>query len=106
MKTTIIGFPRVGSLRELKFASEAYFRREISAEELQETAKELRRAHWALQQAAGIDWIPTNDFSFYDNMLDTAVLLNAVPARYRALELSDLTPILQWQEAIKEKKAM
>lgn len=90
MKTTIIGFPRVGSLRELKFASEAYFRREISAEELQETAKELRKAHWALQQAAGIDWIPTNDFSFYDNMLDTAVLLNAVPARYRALELSDL----------------
>ena len=90
MKTTIIGFPRVGSLRELKFASEAYFRREISAEELQETAKELRRAHWALQQASGIDLIPTNDFSFYDNMLDTAVLLNAVPARYRALELSDL----------------
>ncbi|WP_294402493.1 5-methyltetrahydropteroyltriglutamate--homocysteine S-methyltransferase [uncultured Ruminococcus sp.] len=90
MKTTIIGFPRVGSLRELKFASEAYFRREISAEELQETAKELRRTHWALQQASGIDLIPTNDFSFYDNMLDTAVLLNAVPARYRALELSDL----------------
>ena len=90
MKTTIIGFPRVGSLRELKFASEAYFRQEISAEELQETAKELRKTHWALQQASGIDWIPTNDFSFYDNMLDTAVLLNAVPARYRALELSDL----------------
>ena len=90
MKTTIIGFPRVGSLRELKFASEAYFRREISAEELQETAKELRKTHWALQQASGIDLIPTNDFSFYDNMLDTAVLLNAVPARYRALELSDL----------------
>ena len=90
MKTTIIGFPRVGSLRELKFASEAYFRREISAEELQETAKELRKTHWALQQASGIDLIPTNDFSFYDNMLDTAVLLNAIPARYRALELSDL----------------
>ena len=78
MKTTIIGFPRVGSLRELKFASEAYFRQEISAEELQETAKELRKTHWALQQASGIDWIPTNDFSFYDNMLDTAVLLQRI----------------------------
>ena len=90
MKTTIIGFPRVGSLRELKFASEKYFRGEISAEELQNTAKELRSTHWQLQQKNGISLIPVNDFSFYDNMLDTAVLLNAVPERYRALSLSPL----------------
>lgn len=90
MKTTIIGFPRVGSLRELKFASEKYFRGEISAEELQNTAKELRSTHWQLQQENGISLIPVNDFSFYDNMLDTAVLLNAVPERYRALSLSPL----------------
>ena len=90
MKTTIIGFPRVGSLRELKFASEKYFRGEISAEELQNTAKELRSTHWQLQQENGISLIPVNDFSFYDNMLDTAVLLNAVPKRYRALSLSPL----------------
>ena len=90
MKTTIIGFPRVGSLRELKFASEKYFRGEISAEELQNTAKKLRNTHWQLQQENGIFLIPVNDFSFYDNMLDTAVLLNAVPERYRALSLSPL----------------
>ncbi|WP_288534851.1 5-methyltetrahydropteroyltriglutamate--homocysteine S-methyltransferase [uncultured Ruminococcus sp.] len=90
MKTTIIGFPRVGSLRELKFASEKYFRGEISAEELQNTAKELRSTHWQLQQENGISLISVNDFSFYDNMLDTAVLLNAVPERYRALSLSPL----------------
>ena len=90
MKTTIIGFPRVGSLRELKFASEKYFRGEISAEELQNTAKELRSTHWQLQQENGISLIPVNDFSFYDNMLDTAVLLNAVPERYRTLSLSPL----------------
>ena len=90
MKTTIIGFPRVGSLRELKFASEKYFRGEISAEELQNTAKELRSTHWQLQQENGISLIPVNDFSFYDNMLDTAVLLTAVPERYRALSLSPL----------------
>ena len=90
MKTTIIGFPRVGSLRELKFASEKYFRGEISAEELQNTAKELRSTHWQLQQENGISLIPVNDSSFYDNMLDTAVLLNAVPKRYRALSLSPL----------------
>ena len=90
MKTTIIGFPRVGSLRELKFASEKYFRGEISAEELQNTAKELRCTHWQLQKENGISLIPVNDFSFYDNMLDTAVLLNAVPERYRALSLSPL----------------
>ena len=70
MKTTIIGFPRVGSLRELKFASEKYFRKEITAQELQDTAKTLRNTHWNLQKTSGITWIPTNDFSFYDNMLD------------------------------------
>lgn len=90
MKTTIIGFPRVGSLRELKFASEKYFHGEISAEELQSIAKELRSTHWQLQQENGISLIPVNDFSFYDNILDTAVLLNAVPKRYRALSLSPL----------------
>lgn len=90
MKTTIIGYPRIGTLRELKFASEKYFRGEITAQELQDAAKELRRTHLLTQQSAGIDLIPTGDFSFYDNMLDTAVLLNAVPERYAALKLPAL----------------
>lgn len=90
MKTTIIGYPRIGTLRELKFASEKYFRGEITTQELQDAAKELRRTHLQTQQSAGIDLIPTGDFSFYDNMLDTAVLLNAVPERYAALKLPAL----------------
>lgn len=66
MKTSIIGYPRVGSLRELKFTTEKYFRGEISAEELQNTAKEIRKTQWTLQKNTGLDFIPSNDFSFYD----------------------------------------
>ena len=90
MKTSVIGYPRVGSLRELKFASEKYFRGEIGAEELQATAKALRAAHIDVQMKNGIDFIPCNDFSFYDTVLDTAFLLGAVPARYKQLGLSAL----------------
>ena len=90
MKTAVIGFPRVGTLRELKFASEKYFRGEIDALELQNTAKELRRIHWSTQKDAGIDYISSNDFSFYDMVLDTAALLGIVPERYRELQLPAL----------------
>lgn len=90
MKTSITGYPRIGSLRELKFASEKYFRGEISAEELQKTAKKLRLENLKIQRESGLDFIPSNDFSFYDGMLDTAVLLNAIPDRYRNLGLSEL----------------
>lgn len=90
MKTSIIGYPRIGSLRELKFASEKYFRNEIAADALQKTAKNLRLENLTVQHESGLDFIPSNDFSFYDGMLDTAVLLNAVPDRYRNLDLSEL----------------
>lgn len=90
MKTSVIGFPRVGTLRELKFASEKYFRHEITAQELIGIAADLRRRHWMTQVTAGIDFIPCNDFSFYDIVLDTAVLLGIVPKRYRELNISKL----------------
>lgn len=90
MKTSVIGFPRVGTLRELKFASEKYFRHEITAQELTDTAADLRHRHWMTQVTAGIDFIPCNDFSFYDIVLDTAVLLGIVPKRYRELNISKL----------------
>ncbi len=90
MRTSIIGYPRVGTLRELKFATEKYFRKEISADELQSTAKEIRKANWLTQKVSGLDFIPSNDFSFYDNMLDTAVLFNIVPSRYSSLDLSPI----------------
>lgn len=90
MQTSVIGFPRVGSLRELKFATEKYFRNEITQEELQETAKEIRTSQWKLQKESGVDYISSNDFSFYDCTLDTAVLFNIVPKRYKELGLSAL----------------
>lgn len=90
MQTSVIGFPRIGSLRELKFVSEKYFRKEIEATELLETAKNLRKTHWTTQKNAGIDFISSNDFSFYDIVLDTAVLLGIVPERYRKLNLPAL----------------
>ncbi len=90
MKTAVIGFPRIGTLRELKFASEKYFRKEIGAEELLQTAGTLKKTHWEMQKAAGIDYISSNDFSFYDMVLDTAALLNIVPKRYRELNLPEL----------------
>lgn len=90
MQTSVIGFPRIGTLRELKFASEKYFRKEIEAEELQQIAETLRKKHWSIQKEAGIDYISSNDFSFYDMTLDTAVLLNIIPKRYKELELSGL----------------
>ena len=90
MQTSVIGFPRIGTLRELKFASEKYFRKEIEAEELQQIAETLRKTHWRIQKEAGIDYISSKDFSFYDMTLDTAVLLNIIPKRYKELELSGL----------------
>jgi len=90
MKTSIIGYPRIGCLRELKFASEKYFRGEITAAELEKTAKEIRSYNLQLQKKSGLDFIPSNDFSYYDGILDTAFLLNAVPERYTSLGLSSL----------------
>ncbi|EEI28391.1 5-methyltetrahydropteroyltriglutamate--homocysteine S-methyltransferase [Corynebacterium glucuronolyticum] len=90
MTTTIIGFPRVGAHRELKFATEKFFRGEITADELRATARELRASQWKLIKDAGIDQIPSGDFSFYDQTLDAATLFGLIPQRYRDLGLDSL----------------
>ena len=90
MQTSVIDFPRIGTLRELKFASEKYFRGEIGAQELLQTVAQLRKIHWSMQRNAGIDYISSNDFSHYDAVLDTAVMLGIVPGRYKELKLSEL----------------
>lgn len=90
MKTSVIGFPRVGEDRELKFATEKYFKDKISADEIEETAKEIRQKNWEIQKEGRLDFISSNDFSFYDQLLDTANLVNIIPNRYQALDLSDL----------------
>ena len=84
--STNLGFPRIGANRELKWAVEAYWAGKIDEQELQQRAAAIRRAHWALQQHAGITHIPSNDFSLYDQVLDTSVMVGAVPERYGAPE--------------------
>lgn len=89
-QTTIIGFPRLGAQRELKFATEKYFRNKISETELFQIGQTIRQDHWQLVKDAGIDLIPSNDFSFYDQVLDTAFLFNIIPDQVKNSSLSDL----------------
>ena len=90
MNTAVTGYPRIGKDRELKFASEKFFRGEISESELLKVAATVRKENWIKQKEAGITYISSNDFSFYDNVLDTAFLFNIIPQRYKDLNLSDL----------------
>ncbi|MBR7070125.1 MAG: 5-methyltetrahydropteroyltriglutamate--homocysteine S-methyltransferase [Oxalobacter sp.] len=90
MQYSIIGFPRIGLNRELKWATEKYFRNEIDRHALTNTAAVLRAGQWKVQQAAGNAFIPSNDYSLYDGMLDTAYMLSAIPERYEELHFDDI----------------
>jgi 5-methyltetrahydropteroyltriglutamate--homocysteine methyltransferase len=79
-----LGFPRIGPRRELKHALERHWSGKTSEAELLEAAAGLRTAAWARQRALGADWLPSNDFSLYDHVLDTSVMLGAIPERYGA----------------------
>ncbi|API60496.1 5-methyltetrahydropteroyltriglutamate--homocysteine S-methyltransferase [Tardibacter chloracetimidivorans] len=84
-----LGFPRIGPRRELKTALESYWAAKTHKAALLETAAGLRAATWARQRALGVDVIPSNDFSFYDQVLDTSVMVGAIPDIYRALGAAD-----------------
>ncbi len=90
IRTHNLGYPRIGEHRELKKATELYWEGKLSREELEETGRKLRRQNWLKQQAAGIDLIPCNDFSFYDQVLDTTCLLGNVPPRFGRHDTTDL----------------
>jgi 5-methyltetrahydropteroyltriglutamate--homocysteine methyltransferase len=77
-----LGFPPLGAGRELKRATEGYWSGKVSRDELLRTGAELRARHWRLQREAGLDLVPSNDFSYYDRVLDTCALVGAVPERY------------------------
>ncbi|MET8811343.1 5-methyltetrahydropteroyltriglutamate--homocysteine S-methyltransferase [Streptomyces sp. NPDC004549] len=82
-RATVYGYPRQGQNRELKKAVEGYWKGRVSADALQDTAAELRRANWRQLADAGIHEVPTGDFSYYDHVLDTTVMVGAVPERHR-----------------------
>lgn len=81
-----LGYPRIGDQRELKKASEQFWAGKISLDELVAVGKTIRLQNWKTQKNAGIDLIPSNDFSFYDQVLDMTLTLGAVPERYEALK--------------------
>ncbi|MFF3457490.1 5-methyltetrahydropteroyltriglutamate--homocysteine S-methyltransferase [Streptomyces sp. NPDC002730] len=88
-RATVYGYPRQGQNRELKKAIEGYWKGRVTAAALRETAAELRRANWQQLTEAGIHEVPTGDFSYYDHVLDTSVMVGAIPARHRAAVEAD-----------------
>ena len=89
VKAHILGYPRVGAKRELKFALESFWRRETSSEDLQNTARNLRAIHWQKQQEADLAFVTSNDFSQYDHVLDHTVLFGAQPKRFAKLPFGE-----------------
>ncbi|WP_138483352.1 5-methyltetrahydropteroyltriglutamate--homocysteine S-methyltransferase [Dyadobacter bucti] len=80
-----LGYPRVGSQRELKKACEQFWAGKITRDELQNVARQIRHRNWETQKNAGIDLIPSNDFSLYDHVLDSSLMVGAIPARFHSL---------------------
>ncbi|MFC9299154.1 5-methyltetrahydropteroyltriglutamate--homocysteine S-methyltransferase [Streptomyces sp. NPDC057011] len=88
-RPTVYGYPRQGQNRELKKAVEGYWKGRVTADALHRTARDLRRSNWRQLAGAGITEVPTGDFSYYDHVLDTSVMVGAVPARHRAAVAAD-----------------
>ena len=78
----ILGFPRIGARRELKSALDAYWKGDIPETDLLAAGRELRRRHWALQRAAGLDYVTVGDFAWYDHVLHTVAHLGCLPGRF------------------------
>ncbi|PWE22766.1 5-methyltetrahydropteroyltriglutamate--homocysteine S-methyltransferase [Aliarcobacter skirrowii] len=89
-KNYVIGFPRIGEKRELKKVLEDYWAKKVDFNEVKYVAENLRKRHWTYQKEAKIDFIASNDFSLYDNMLDTTILLGAIPKRFQDLKDEEL----------------
>ncbi|OJJ03665.1 hypothetical protein ASPVEDRAFT_30168 [Aspergillus versicolor CBS 583.65] len=87
VQSAVLGFPRMGKLRDLKKATEAYWGDKISRDELLAEGKRLRQEHWKIQKDAGVDIIPSNDFAYYDQVLDHIQLFGVVPERYTKYNL-------------------
>src|SRR5687767_12654985 len=84
--SSILGYPRIGSHRELKRALEAYWRGAIPREELLEVGREIQESQFSELAATGLTQVPGNTFSFYDHILDNALMFGAVPQRFRAYQ--------------------
>ncbi|MFF0435653.1 5-methyltetrahydropteroyltriglutamate--homocysteine S-methyltransferase [Streptomyces sp. NPDC004327] len=88
-RPTVHGYPRQGQNRQLKKAIEGYWKGRVTADALRSTAAELRRSNWRQLAEAGIREVPTGDFSLYDHVLDTTIMVGAIPARHRDAVAAD-----------------
>ncbi|MEU8258161.1 5-methyltetrahydropteroyltriglutamate--homocysteine S-methyltransferase [Micromonospora inaquosa] len=105
-QSTVLGYPRIGGNRELKKAVEAYWAGSIDADELATTAAGLRVEVWRALRDAGLDAIPSNTFSYYDHVLDTAVAVGAVPQRFAHLGLSELNTYFAMARGVDAEPAL
>lgn len=103
VQSSVLGFPRIGAQRELKKTTEAYWSGKVSRDELFKVGKEIRANNWKLQQAAGVDVIASNDFSYYDQVLDLSLLLNVVPDRYTKYELEPIDVLFAMGRGLQRK---
>ncbi len=103
-KSLVVGFPRIGEQRELKKVLEKFWAKKCDFSEVENVASELKKRHWLYQKDAGVDFISSNDFSLYDNMLDTSIMLGAIPKRFKDLSAEDL--YFSMARGDKDRKAM
>lgn len=103
VQSSVLGFPRIGGQRELKKITEAYWGGKATVDELLATGKQLREHNWKLQQKAGVDVIPSNDFSYYDQVLDLSLLFNAIPERYTKFDLAPIDVLFAMGRGLQRK---
>ena len=103
VSSSILGFPRIGGQRELKKTTEAYWQGKVSVDDLLAQGKQLRAHNWQLQKDAGVDVIPSNDFSFYDQVLDLSLLFNAIPERYTKFDLAPIDVLFAMGRGLQRK---
>ncbi|EDK42024.1 5-methyltetrahydropteroyltriglutamate-homocysteine methyltransferase [Lodderomyces elongisporus NRRL YB-4239] len=103
VQSSVLGFPRIGGQRELKKITEAYWGGKATVDELLATGKQLREHNWKLQQKAGVDVFPSNDFSYYDQVLDLSLLFNAIPERYTKFDLAPIDVLFAMGRGLQRK---
>ncbi|KAH3676283.1 hypothetical protein WICPIJ_009158 [Wickerhamomyces pijperi] len=103
VQSSVLGFPRIGAQRELKKTTEAYWSGKVGKDELFKVGKEIRATNWKLQQAAGVDVIASNDFSYYDQVLDLSLLFNVIPDRYTKYELEPIDVLFAMGRGLQRK---
>lgn len=103
VQSSVLGFPRIGAQRELKKVTEAYWAKKVSVQDLLAKGQEIRAHNWKLQQAAGVDIIASNDFSYYDQVLDLSLLFNVVPERYTKFGLEPIDVLFAMGRGLQRK---